>query len=149
MREEGAYDVETFRTRLREVNDEIALIQAAVDRPRAFSDLDIEEVLAAARWFANNLSETWLNVQSTASRARFERLTFPQGLRGFRDGTIRTIEPGLFLALSEASNAQQSLEVHPMRISSNLLYEYFSELLKFFHEMVGTFKYNRKRKRAG
>lgn len=76
----------------------------------SIADLNLEQVLAAASWLLPRLAAVWEPL-APESRARFERLVFPKGLRCNDDCTVRTSELGPIMVLSGAQVAIDSDKV--------------------------------------
>jgi hypothetical protein len=133
MREDGSYDQGTFRERLRDVDAEIAQL-TPLPSDRSLGDLDTKAAPAAAQWFLDNVFVVWKKLDPT-NRLRFERIAFPSGIRHAQAEGFRTTKPGLVFDLLRAGVSGKSSEVHLEGISSNQLYDYFEELVSFYHDM--------------
>jgi hypothetical protein len=136
MREDGSYDLPTFKERLRGVDAEIAAVTPP-ETARSIADLDIETVVQAARWLLARVPEAWRQATTPATRLRFERIAFPRGIRRDTDGAIRTVIPGLLFALSDESDASVPVEVGLAGFISNpeAEYEYFRDLIDFHRDL--------------
>lgn len=133
MREDGAYDAATFKERLAVVDADIAALSLPAD-VHDLSSLDRADIHTSAKWLLDNAELIWEKL-SDASRLRFEKIVFPEGLSYSREMRFQTTRPGLILAVSGQLNGACSATVDFSGISSNSLFEYCKELIALHDEM--------------
>jgi site-specific DNA recombinase len=132
MREDGSYDLPTYKARVAEVDAQIVKLRAQ-SVARSIGDLDFDVVLEAAQWFLPRLRELWRQI-SPSSRARFEQLVFPDGITCDLGAVFRTNNPGLILALVDQKSTPIPHEVHPDGLRPNQEYDYFKALIAWYRE---------------
>ncbi len=132
MREDGTYDADEFRDRLKVIDAEIEVLRGLV--PLTKPALSIDQILACTRSFLGGLVHLWLALPETA-RSRFERLIFPEGIFYDRVLGFRTSKLGLILGLVTGAVDTKSVAVHLNGFSSNQLQEYFADLLALTGEL--------------
>lgn len=133
MREDGAYDDSLFRERLAIVDNDIRSLKADLSPPQSLSTVDPKELTASIRWLLPRVA-LWWEKTPLASRPRFDKVLFPNGIVVENATDYRTTDPGPIFSLFRERIDPGSLEVHLQRSSSNQLYAYFKELIALYRD---------------
>ena len=110
MREDGSYTPEEFKERKEEMENQIMATKISLDETR-IDQFDIEGVLAYANNFIANLGRQWIDL--SASRLRFQKMVFPEGISYTRGKGFGTARLGLIYELNQTCGADKSLLVAP------------------------------------
>ena len=113
MREDGSYTPEEFKERKDEIENNIMATKISLDESR-IEQFDIEGTLSYANNFIADLGRQWIDL--SASRLRFQKMVFPDGITYTRGKGFTTARLGLIYTINQHCGADKSLVVALRRI---------------------------------
>ena len=113
MREDGSYTPEEFKERKEEIENKIMATKISLDEAR-IDQFDIEGTLSYANNFIADLGRQWFDL--SASRLRFQKMVFPDGIPYTREKGFTTTRLGLIYELNQTCGTDKSLLVPLRRI---------------------------------